>query len=99
MSIVFVDTSTITVTEKAFGIDTITDYHFPTAPAVGAARRDRRCGVPPRPHRHAPRQTLPLHTLPKDLQAQVSIGYKLGPRLRELAPRGQREPGGGIHPT
>ena len=31
-------------------------------------------------------------------QAHTGIGYKVGPRLRELAPlRGQREPGGGIH--
>ena len=27
----------------------------------------------------------------------TELCYKLGHRLRELAPRGQREPGGGIH--
>ena len=30
---------------------------------------------------------------------RTELGYKVGPRLRELAPRGQREPGGGIHAT
>ena len=29
----------------------------------------------------------------------TEMGYEVGPRLRELAPRGQREPGGGIHAT
>ena len=30
---------------------------------------------------------------------RTELGYKVGPRLRELAPHGQREPGGGIHAT
>ena len=29
----------------------------------------------------------------------TELGYKVGPRLRELATRGQRESGGGIHTT
>ena len=29
----------------------------------------------------------------------TGLGEKVGPRLRELAPRIQREPGGGIHET
>ena len=29
----------------------------------------------------------------------TELGYEVGPRLRVLAPRGQREPGGGIHAT
>ena len=37
-----------------------------------------------------------LHT---DFQVQTELGYEVGPRLCELAPRGQREPGGRIHAT
>ena len=29
----------------------------------------------------------------------TELGYEVGPRLRELTPNGQREPGGGIHAT
>ena len=29
----------------------------------------------------------------------TGLGKRVVPRLRELAPRGQREPGGGIHAT
>ena len=29
----------------------------------------------------------------------TEMGYKVGPRLHELAPRGQRKPVGGIHAT
>ena len=29
----------------------------------------------------------------------TELGYKSCPRLRELTPRGQKEPGGGIHAT
>ena len=29
----------------------------------------------------------------------TEMGYKVGLRLRELTPRGQKEPGGGIHAT
>ena len=37
----------------------------------------------------------------KDLWNMLSteLGYEVGPRLRELAPLGQREPGGGSHTT
>ena len=32
-----------------------------------------------------------------DIHAEM--GYRVGPRLRELGPRGEREPGGVIHVT
>ena len=34
-----------------------------------------------------------------DTEDCTELGYKVGPRLRELVPHGQREPGGGIHAT
>ena len=40
-----------------------------------------------------------FNVLKQEDNSPTGIGYKVGPRLRELAPRGQREPGGGIHAT
>ena len=34
-----------------------------------------------------------------DVQTCTELGYEVGPRLRELVPRGQRKSGGGIHAT
>ena len=55
----------------------------------------------PRSHPHElKREVRRFDTVPsKREENHYKLGYKVGPRLRELAPRGQREPGGGIHAT
>ena len=39
------------------------------------------------------------HVFGRLLHLSTGIGKKVGPKLRELAPRGQGEPGGGIRAT
>ena len=60
-------------------------------------RRRRRCR-----HRFRPSRK-PLDEFIRQKQTRTmyitELGYEVGPRLRDLAPRGQREPGGGIHAT
>ena len=43
------------------------------------------------------RENVEMHGARKETSTELC--YKVGPRLRELASRGQWEPGGGIHAT
>ena len=42
---------------------------------------------------------LKIHKARLPIRSSLETGYKVGPRLRELAPRDQWEAGGGIHAT